>query len=47
MVVGVLARTDVLVSMDSQVEDAKQVIVCGREVTYKLENITVNGLQQS
>jgi hypothetical protein len=25
----------------------KQVIVCGSEVTYNLENITVNGLQQS
>jgi hypothetical protein len=33
MVVGVLAQTDVLVSMDSQEEDVKQVIVCGHEVT--------------
>lgn len=47
MVVGVLAQTDVLVSMDSQEEDAKQVIICGSEVTYNLENITVNGLKQS
>ena len=44
--VGVLAQTDVLVSMDSQEEDAKQVIVCGSEVTYDLENITVNELHQ-
>jgi len=47
MVVGVLAQTDVLVCMDSQEEDAMQVIVCGREVTCNLENITLNGLQQS
>ena len=33
MVVGVLAQTDVLVSTDSQEEDAMQVIVCGREAT--------------
>lgn len=47
MVVGVLAQTDVLVSMDSQEEDAKQVIVYESEVTYNIENTTVNGLQQS
>jgi hypothetical protein len=43
MVVGVLAQTDVLVSMDLQEEDAKQVIACGSEVTGNLENITVKG----
>jgi hypothetical protein len=43
MVVGVLAQTDVLVSMDLQEEDVKQVIVCRSEVICNLENITVKG----
>jgi hypothetical protein len=46
MVADVLARTDVLVSMDLQEEDVKQVIVYGSDVTCNLEKITVNGLQQ-